>query len=160
MDILKLLNGYSSTDILFIVVIILSAVLAFLNGAVREGLSLSKWILSALISKKYLYLLDHYANIQPLVVKQLVGFCLVFILLSLLFQLINVAVNHFIKFSGIGLLNKLLGMLFGAGRGIIVCAIATLIIPFLMPNYNVHDSKLFPVLSPALEMVVQYKTII
>ncbi len=160
MDILKLLNSYSSTDILFVVVIVLSAILAFLNGAVREGLSLSKWIISALISKKYLYLLDHYANIQPLLVKQLVGFCLVFILLSLLFQLINVAINHFIKFSGIGLLNKFLGMVFGAGRGIIICSIATLIIPFLVPNYNVHDSKLFPLLSPALEMVVQYKTII
>ena len=160
MDMLKLLNSYSPTDILFIVVIVLSAVLAFLNGAVKEGLSLSKWTLSALISKKYLYLLDHYVKIQPLVVKQLVAFCLVFILLSLLFQLINVAINHFIKFSGIGLLNKLLGMIFGAGRGIIVCAIITLIIPFLIPTYNIHDSKLFPLLSPALEMVVQYKTII
>lgn len=160
MDMVKFINTFSSTDILFIVIIMLSAVLAFLNGAIKEGLSLTKWILSALIAKNYLSILDRYVNIQPMVVKELVAFCLVFVLLSLCFQLINLGLNHFIKISGIGLLNKMLGMLFGACRGVILVSIISMIVPFFDHSYNIHQSKLYPILSPALGLIIQYKNII
>jgi membrane protein required for colicin V production len=160
MGMVSFLNQFSAIDIIFIVIISVSAVLAFLNGAIKEGLSLIKWIVSAFLAKTHVDILDKYVNIQPFLVKKLVVFCLIFIILSICLQLINVVLDRFIKISGIGLLNKFIGMLFGTCRGVIIVAVISIIIPIFDHSYNVQQSRIYPLLSPALNSITQYKSII
>lgn len=158
---INFINNFSSIDILYISIILLSSILALLRGAVKEGLSLTKWILSALIAKNYVYLLDSYVQIKPFIIKQLVAFCLVFIVLSICFQIINIILNYFIKMSGIGLLNKLIGMLFGASRGLIIIAIISIIITtFIDKSYHIEQSQLYPIIEPILKLITEYQNLI
>lgn len=116
-------------DIVILSVIGLSALLSLLRGLVKEILSLLAWVVAFWVAFRYSGLAaDHLSGIVTQAPAR-VALAFVGLLVSSLvaFGLLNALLNAVLERSGLGPTDKLLGMLFGALRGLaIVLALVAL----------------------------------
>lgn len=129
------MEGFTIIDGIVAVVIILSAVLAYSRGFVREALSIGGWVLAAIVA--YVFA----PTAQPLIkevpvlrdflespdLAMIAAFFTVFagalIVFSVIFPLFSSAVQR----SALGGIDRGLGFMFGAVRGAVLVAIAFLV---------------------------------
>ena len=120
----------NAIDYLLLVILLVSVVLGFYRGFLRESIALLSWLGG-------LWLAWHYAC---LVVPHLEGVLrqspwniwagrlFIFVALLMLGWLISAIVNHFVHQSSLSLtLDRTLGVLFGAIRGLVVIAIMVML---------------------------------
>ena len=130
------MEGFTLVDGIVLVIIVLSAVLAWSRGFVREALSIGGWIAAAVIAfflapaveplmQELPYVSDYLAGSCELsmVVAFAVVFAVALIVLSIFIPLFSGAVQN----SAIGGLDRGLGFLFGVARGILLVVIALVI---------------------------------
>src|SRR5262245_50173499 len=112
-------------DIIAIVVVGLSALAAMMRGAVREILSLASWAGAAIVA--FLALPFARPFVRPVVAGEgladgvaAVG---VFLVALVVFKMLSRMVVRTVEGSAVSPLDKLLGLAFGAARGVVVvCA--------------------------------------
>jgi membrane protein required for colicin V production len=123
-------------DILLLVVMLISGLLAMIRGFMREILSIGAWGLAALAT------LYSYARLLP-TVKQYINSDMaaagitivgVFLLTLLVVSIITVRISDMILDSRVGALDRTLGFLFGLGRGLIIVVVAFLFFAWLVPD--------------------------
>lgn len=140
-------------DMVVIGVVLISALLAALRGFTREVLAIGSWVLAGFVA------LLLYAQVIPLVQqyvttnKQLVmpiAFASVFIATLLVAYFITSKLSDMILDSRIGALDRTLGFMFGAARGLLLAVVAFLFFSWLVVDKNqptwVRDAKLKPLL--------------
>lgn len=121
-------------DLIVIGIVLISSLLAAVRGFTREVLAVVSWIAAA-FAALYLYpfviphLQPHISN--PTIV-QVVSIAIVFIVTLLLVSFITVQLSDFVLDSRIGAVDRSLGFVFGAIRGILICAIAFLFFNWLV----------------------------
>ena len=123
-------------DIIFLAVVLLSAILAMVRGFVREVLSIASWVIAALAA----YLL--YANVLPLIrpyfesqtVAVIVSAAGVFFVALILTSYVTMRISDFVIDSRVGAIDRALGFLFGAARGTLLLVIALLFFNWLVPQ--------------------------
>ncbi|BCH65519.1 colicin V biosynthesis protein [Agrobacterium vitis] len=113
-------------DGIVIGVVLFSAVLAMIRGFSREILSIASWV-GAIAAAYYLYpfilpYVKNYTNDQRIAVAASAGG--VFLLALILISFITSRIADFIIDSRIGALDRTLGFLFGAARGILLLVVA------------------------------------
>ena len=121
-------------DGIVIAVILISAVLAMIRGLVREVLSLASWAIAA-ASAYFLYPVllplakEHIA--EDVIAKGVVigG---TFILVLLIVSYVTMRISDFMLDSQIGALDRSLGFLFGAARGLLLIVILALFFNWLV----------------------------
>jgi len=123
-------------DILLLVVMLISGLLAMIRGFMREILSIAAWGLAALAT---LYSFNKLAPIvQQYVASEMVakGVTIVgvFLLTLLIVSIITVRISDMILDSRVGALDRTLGFLFGLGRGLIIVVVAFLFFAWLVPD--------------------------
>ena len=109
-------------DYLVIGVLIASVLISTMRGLVREMLSLLSWIVAFVVANAYGGAL---AKLLPDMVpgeavRLMVAFIALFIGVRLLMGLLMLAVDALIKASGLSLVDRGLGGLFGLGRGVVI----------------------------------------
>jgi membrane protein required for colicin V production len=123
-------------DILLLVVMLISGLLAMIRGFMREVLSIAAWGLAALAT------LYGYSRLLP-TVKQYVSSDVVatgvtivgvFLITLLVISIITVRISDMILDSRVGALDRTLGFLFGLGRGLLIVVIAYLFFDWLVPD--------------------------
>ena len=123
-------------DILLLVVMLISGLLAMIRGFMREVLSIAAWGLAALAT------LYGYSRILP-TVKTYVSSDLiaagvtivgVFLITLLVISIITVRISDMILDSRVGALDRTMGFLFGLGRGLIIMVVAFLFFAWLVPD--------------------------
>jgi membrane protein required for colicin V production len=123
-------------DILLLVVMLISGLLAMIRGFMREVLSIAAWGIAALTT------LYAYPRLLP-VAKQYVNSDLVatgavvigvFLVTLLVISIITVRISDMILDSRVGALDRTLGFLFGLGRGLIIMVVAYLFFAWLVPE--------------------------
>lgn len=128
-------------DIILIVVMLISALLAMVRGFMREVLSITAWILAAgatLYSYgKLLPLAKTYFNNDIVAAAVVVGG--VFLLTLLIVSVITVRISDMVLDSRVGALDRTLGFLFGLGRGLIIVVIAYMFFDWLVPDRSKPD---------------------
>ena len=116
-------------DILVLVVIGLSALAAMLRGAVREVLALVSWAGAAVAA--YLLMPVVARLVRPVVASDAlasgVAAAGIFVVVLIALKLLSGMVAHSIDGTAIGTLDKLLGLAFGAARGVVVVCLAYLV---------------------------------
>lgn len=123
-------------DIGLIVVILVSALLAMLRGFTREVLAIASWGAAALAAI-YLhpFVLPY---IKPYVSKDVVALALaaagVFFVTLIVVSLITIKFSDAILDSKVGPLDRSLGFVFGAVRGLLLCVIAFVFFNWLVPE--------------------------
>ncbi|MGR3515158.1 MAG: CvpA family protein [Paracoccaceae bacterium] len=130
------MEGFTIIDGIVAVVIILSAVLAYSRGFVREALSIGGWALAAVVA--YVFA----PSVQPLmgevpVLRDFLGesgelgmiaaFAVVFAAGLVIFSIITPLFAGAVQRSALGGIDRGLGFLFGVLRGAVLVAIAFLI---------------------------------
>lgn len=160
------MEGFTIIDGIVAVIIILSAVLAYSRGFVREALSIGGWILAAIVA--YIFA----PAIQPLmteipVLKDFLGesgelamiaaFAVVFAVALIVFSVLTPLFSGAVQRSALGGIDRGLGFLFGVLRGAVLVGIAFLIYERVIvsdPIPMVDDSRsavIFSQLSESLD---------
>jgi len=122
-------------DGLVLVIILISALLAMLRGFVREVLSIASWVAAA--AAAYLF----YDDLLP-VVRQYIGNEYVslgvtiggiFLVTLIIVSIITMKISDYVIDSKVGILDRTLGFVFGAARGLLLIVVAMLFFNFLVP---------------------------
>jgi membrane protein required for colicin V production len=124
----------SILDLVVIGVVIISALLAAVRGFTREVLAIVAWVTAAagawflhpLILPK---IKDHIANPTVALVAAIGG---IFIITLLIVSIVTVKFSDFILDSRIGALDRTLGFVFGAARGLLICVIGWVFLAWLV----------------------------
>ena len=123
-------------DIVLLIVMLISALLAMVRGFMREVLSITAWVLAAVATlysyAKLLPLAKQYFNNDIVAAVAVVGG--VFLGTLLIVSVITVRISDMVLDSRVGALDRTLGFLFGLGRGLIIVVVAYLFFDWLVPQ--------------------------
>jgi membrane protein required for colicin V production len=122
-------------DVIVIVVVLISAVLAMVRGFVREVLSVASWVAAAAAAYYF------YKSLLPLVapyfdnetVAIIVSAAVIFFVALIVASYITMKISDFVIDSRIGAVDRAFGFIFGAVRGVLLLVIALLFFNWLVP---------------------------
>ena len=138
-------------DGIFIGFTLISAILAMVRGFSREILSIASWAIAA-VAAFFLYPLvlpfitPHISNAMVALALAAAG---VFLVVLIIATIITMKMADFIIDSRIGALDRTLGFLYGAVRGVVVMAVAFMFLIWLLgsnPPTWVSEAKSKPLL--------------
>ncbi|WP_124949311.1 CvpA family protein [Sulfuriferula thiophila] len=106
-------------DLVVLGIVVLSMMLGAMRGGVKEILSLAAWIVAFLLAKSFADVAAVWmpAMISSPALRYLGGFILVFVIVMAVAMLLSLLLAESLKAAGLGALDRLLGILFGAVRG-------------------------------------------
>jgi membrane protein required for colicin V production len=123
-------------DAIVIVVVLISALLAMVRGLVREVLSIASWAVAA--AAGYFFYKPLVPLVQPYVEKQIVAVIIsvavIFFVALIVASYITMKISDFVIDSRIGAIDRALGFVFGAVRGLLLLVIALLFFNWLVPS--------------------------
>ena len=160
------MEGFTIVDGIVAVVIILSAVLAYSRGFVREALSIGGWILAAIVAYMFAPMVQPLMKEVPILkdflgesgeLAMIAAFAVVFAAALIVFSVLTPLFSGAVQRSALGGIDRGLGFLFGVLRGAILVAIAFLVYERVIvsdPIPMVDDSRtaiVFAQLSESLD---------
>ena len=150
----------SYLDLGLIGVILVSALLAMLRGFTREVLAIASWGAAALAALYFHPLVLPY--LKPYISKDTIALAaaagIVFFVALIVVSIITVRISDMILDSKVGALDRSLGFLFGAARGLLLCAVAFIFFNWLVPEKSqpewVKNAKMRPLLSATGDQIM------
>jgi membrane protein required for colicin V production len=123
-------------DLILLVVMLISGLLAMIRGFIREILSIAAWALAAVAA------IYAYTKLLPMAKasfgSELVAAAVVvggaFLLTLLIVSIITVRVSDMILDSRVGALDRTLGFAFGLARGLLIVVVAFMFFDWLVPK--------------------------
>jgi membrane protein required for colicin V production len=134
-------------DLILLIVMLISGLLAMIRGFIREVLSIAAWGLAAAAG------VYGYAKLLPMakgsfgsdIVAAVVVVGGAFLLTLLVVSVITVRISDMILDSRVGALDRTLGFVFGLARGLVIVVVAFLFFSWLVPERGqptwVRDAK-------------------
>ena len=142
----------NSADLTFTVILLLSGILAFFRGAVREVLAIGGWVAATAAA----YCGFEYARPYTLMVitapmaADAVTSVGLFVVTMVAMSLVNGAISRRVKMSSLNTLDSSLGFLFGLARGALIICIAYLVMVIFVPPevqpITVHEARALPLI--------------
>jgi len=125
-------------DGVVVAVVLVSAILAMFRGFVREVLSIAAWVAAAILA--YLF----YEELVPYVSQYIdnptiaigVSAAAIFLVSLIIVSLITMKISDFVMDSPVGPIDRLLGFIFGAARGILLAVVAVIFFNWLVDAQN------------------------
>jgi membrane protein required for colicin V production len=119
---------FNMTDYVIIAILLLSIIMSFFRGFIREALSVLLWVIAIGVALMFA------ADVAPLFASKIsnpdtrlyLGGGLLFIAILIVGGFINSMIGRASKNVGFGVLDRLLGLLFGILRGVLVIAVILL----------------------------------
>ena len=141
------MDGFTIIDAVVAGVIILSAILAWSRGFVRESLAILGWIAAAILAFLFaptvrpmvaqLPVLDRFLG-DSCELATIAGFAVVFALALVIFSIITPLFSSVVQRSALGGVDQGMGFLFGVARGILLVAIAFIVHDRVMTSQSVE----------------------
>ncbi|SDL26793.1 CvpA family protein [Paracoccus chinensis] len=140
------MDGFTLIDGIVAAVIILSAILAYSRGFVRESLAIMGWIGAAVLAFVFA------ATMRPLIAQvpyldsiiadncelgMIAGFAVVFALALVVFSILTPLFSSVVQRSALGGVDQGMGFLFGVARGILLVVIAFIVYDRVMTTQRV-----------------------
>ncbi|KHQ53696.1 CvpA family protein [Mameliella alba] len=147
------MEGFTIVDGVVGVVILLSALLAYSRGLVRETMAILGWVAAAIVAFLFADQVQPLVKEIPVIGEFLADSCELAVIASFaaIFTLALVVVSLFtplfsslIKRSALGGLDQALGFLFGVARGILLVAIAFFVYEVVITSQDIpmiNDSR-------------------
>lgn len=112
-------------DYFIIAIILFSTLISLIRGFISEAVSLLTWIIAAIIAFRSAASVGHLFSslIHNPSIRLIIGFIIVFIIILIIGSIINHFLVAFIRSTGLSGPNRLLGMIFGFTRGVLLIAI-------------------------------------
>ncbi len=112
-----------------------SCLISLLRGFVKEALSMVAWILATFVGitfhERLAAVFAKWISTPSL--RLIVAFAVLFVLTLLLGAIINKLLHTLISASGLGGLDRLLGMVFGLTRGLLIVLALVMLVPMAVP---------------------------
>jgi len=123
-------------DLVVVGVVLISALLAAVRGLTREVLAIASWVAAAAVAWVFHPQLVPLARqyIPQDTVALIVSIAVLFLITLIVVSLVTARISDFVLDSRIGALDRTLGFLFGAGRGILLAVIGYLFFSALVPE--------------------------
>ena len=150
---------FTGVDVGVAVLVLISAILATARGFTREILSLATWAGSAAIAA---YMYFYHKDIAAAYIKEelvATGVTVIgtFLVALIILHLLTMWIGDLVVDSRVGPLDRTLGFVFGAARGVVICVVAAIFANFLLaPNLPpmVKDAKSYPPLLSAGDWLI------
>jgi membrane protein required for colicin V production len=128
-------------DIILLVVMLISALLAMVRGFMREVLSIASWAAAALVT------VWAYPKLKPIalqyvtndIVASAAAIGCAFLGTLLVVSVVTIKISDMILDSRVGALDRTLGFLFGLARGLVIVVVAFLFFAWLVPDRSQPD---------------------
>ena len=150
----------TATDIAILVVLLLSAFLAYFRGFAREVMSLGTWVgagLAAYFGRQYIrpYAKDYITSGAVADIATSVG---LFLGALVLLTFINHAISKRVKDSALNTVDRALGLLFGAARGALIVCVAYIVATWVwdekdLPEF-VIEAKALPYIKDGAKLII------
>lgn len=130
------MSGYTIVDAAVLAVILLSAVLAYSRGLVREMLSILGWIIAAVVGFTFAPTVEPLMREIPVLrdiigpnceLGVLAGFAAVFAAALIVVSIFTPLLSGAVQNSALGPVDAGLGLLFGVARGVLLVIIALVV---------------------------------
>lgn len=123
-------------DYLILGIIVISALVSLLRGFLRETVSLLAWIIGFWLALRFAHALGGlFGFVHNPSVRVVIGFILIFVVVLMAGATTNFFVGKLVKRSGAGMADRVLGMLFGFARGVVIVVVLALVAGFtLLPR--------------------------
>lgn len=122
-------------DLVVLGVILISGLLAFARGLVREALGLGAWVIAGLVAYKLSPLIQPWARqqIRDTALADTLAFIGVFVIVLILLSLVAGAIASAVRGSVLGGLDRTLGLVFGLLRGAALVCVAYILAGLAVP---------------------------
>ena len=140
------MDGFTIIDAVVAGVIILSAILAWSRGFVRESLAILGWIAAAVLAFLFaptvrpmiaqIPVLDRFMG-DSCELATIAAFAVVFALALVVFSIITPLFSSVVQRSAVGGIDQGIGFLFGVARGVLLVAIAFIVYDRVMTSQTV-----------------------
>jgi membrane protein required for colicin V production len=143
------LSHLTAVDWVIIVVLAVSTLLSLWRGFVREALSLAGWVAAFLVANLFV---DQMAGLLAGTIENITGryvaaYAILFVATLVAATFVTFLAGQFIKVTGLTVLDRLLGTVFGFARGIILVLVCVFVLRQLLPPADLRwldQSSLMP----------------
>ncbi len=150
----------TTIDLAVIVIIALSAMIALWRGLVRETFSIFEWIASAYVALRLAPTFQPMVSgiIAPSWLAWIVVFVATFLIIFVPLSMLSHRFAEIVKRSEIGAVDRVLGFVFGVGRGLVVVGLAYIAFASFVPLESqpqaVTNARLFPLIQNSSEVLL------
>jgi len=157
---------FAILDIAVLVIVFLSAILAMVRGFSREVLSVGSWAAAAGAAlavalwkdNPFVPVVLNYVENEK--IAMIVTIAIVFLVVLIVVSIITMKISDFIIDSSIGALDRTLGFMFGAARGVLLFVVAVGMFNWLVPQEQQPDwianAKSKPFLNDAANSLIEF----
>lgn len=137
-------------DWTIIAIIGVSCVLSLLRGFIKEILSLLSWAAATFVAiafhERLALVFSQWIDTPS--IRTVLAFIALFVLTLLVGALISWLLHQFVNGAGLGAVDRVLGMAFGAARGLLIALALLMLLPMALPEMKDdqwwHRSRLIP----------------
>ena len=143
-------------DWVIVGILALSSIFGLFRGFSKEIISFIAWLSAFYIALNFSGVVSHQLEgfISQPEIRLIVSELVIFIVVIIVGCIFNAIVHSLLRFTGFGIFDHLLGLVFGAGRGVIIVT-AGLVVIQLTPFQNSDWAKQSQ-LSPDFQSMVSY----
>jgi membrane protein required for colicin V production len=127
--------GFNGADWAIATVVLLSVLISLVRGFVKEALSLLVWVAAFVVafffSERLAPLLGNLVELPSL--RYLAAFAILFICTLIVGSVVNYLISQLIKMTGLSAIDRLLGIMFGFCRGILIALLILIFLPKMIP---------------------------
>ena len=142
-------------DIIIVILVLIAAYKGFFNGLIKELISLIALITGVYIASHFSVYIEKQLNYNFPKIEEfntIISFALVFLIIYLSLKSAGIIIHKFVKIIQLNLINKILGLVFGITKAVLIISFVLLEINHLEKSFDIiipknqkEESKLYPI---------------